>query len=152
MALTRWRRRRPEPPTRRPHPDDLPKRGLFAEPVRVASLRALDPERLDDGTDRVTFLVEIRDREDRRCPDLAVRARVRGPQRTRAVSGTTDLLGRIRFRMAGPAGDYTIAVTDVAAGGLDWDRAAGGPVTTWTSVPGRERADEAAENRGSEPS
>jgi hypothetical protein len=38
------------------------------------------------------------------------------------VSGTTDLLGRIRFRTTGGAGDYTLELTDVAAGGLAADR------------------------------
>ncbi|GGI04449.1 hypothetical protein [Egicoccus halophilus] len=118
------RRVRPVPAfTLERQPDALPKTGLFAEPVRVFSLRVLDPEPLADGRRRVQFLVEVRDAEDRRCSDLAVEARVRGPERERVVSGTTDLLGRIRFRMAGPAGEYAIAVTDVAAGGLAFDAA-----------------------------
>jgi hypothetical protein len=107
------------------HPDDLPKTGLFAEPVRVERITVPDPETLDDGSRRVTFLVEVRDAEDKRCSDLAVEARVSGPERSRTVQGTTDLLGRIRFRMAGPAGAYAIEVTDVAAGGLAFDPAAG---------------------------
>lgn len=123
MALpnpfSRRRRARPRP-VLEPQRDDLPKTGLFAEPVRVATLDILDPEVLDDGRHRVTFLVEVRDAEDRRCPDLAVEARVSGPERTRTVQGATDLFGRIRFRMAGPAGTYAIEVTDVAAHGLAW--------------------------------
>lgn len=107
------------------HPDDLPKRGLFAEPVRVTSLTALDPEVLDDGQHRATFMVEVRDADGRRCTDISVQARVTGPERARTVQGTTDLLGRIRFRMTGPAGSYAIHVTDVAAKGLDWDADAG---------------------------
>jgi hypothetical protein len=107
-------------------PDDLPKRGLFVEPVRVASLRVLDPEQVDDDQRwRVTFLVEIRDAADARCPDLAVEAQVSGPERTAKAHGTTDLLGRIRFRTTGPAGRFAIKVTDVAAGGLDWAADAG---------------------------
>lgn len=112
--------------------DDLPKTGLFTEPVRVAALDVLDPEVLDDGTHRVTFLVEVRDADDRRCPDLAVEARVSGPERTSTVQGNTDLFGRLRFRMAGPAGAYTIEVTDVAAFGLRWDADAGPRHTTTT--------------------
>jgi hypothetical protein len=113
-------------------PDDRPKTGLFAEPIRVTSLTVLDPEVLDDGTHRVTFLVEVRDAEGRRCPDLAVEARVTGPERTRTVDGATDMFGRIRFRMAGPAGSYGIEVTDVAAFGLAWDAAAGPTVASTT--------------------
>jgi hypothetical protein len=56
------------------HPDDLPKTGLFAEPVRVESIKVLDPEVQDDGQHRVTFLVEVRDAEDKRCSNLAVEA------------------------------------------------------------------------------
>jgi hypothetical protein len=128
VALPNPFARRPEPRptvTVEPQPDDLPKTGLFAEPVRVAALKVLDPEVIEDGRHRVTFLLEIRDAEGRRCPDLSVEARVSGPERARTVQGTTDLFGRIRFRMASTAGDYHLEVTDVAARGLDWDRAAG---------------------------
>lgn len=117
----------------RPQPDDLPKTGLFAEPIRVADLQVLDPEVLDDGRHRVTFLVEVRDSDDRRCSDLSVEARVSGPDRTRTVQGTTDMFGRIRFRMAGTAGAYAIEVTDVAAYGLAWD-ADGGPTEASVTV------------------
>lgn len=129
------RRRKADRPTLalEPHPDDLPKRGLFAEPVRVADLQVLEPEALDDGRRRVTFLVEVRDADGRRCSDLSVEARVRGPERTRTVQGTTDMFGRIRFRMASTPGDYAIEVTDVAAHGLDWDRAAGPGEATVTA-------------------
>lgn len=125
MVLRRLRRkRRPQVALER-HPDDLPKTGLFAEPVRVASLRTLEPEDLGDGQHRVTFLVEIRDAEDRRCSDLSVEATVTGPERSRPAQGTTDLLGRIRFRTTGPAGAYRLEIRDVAAGGLAWDPGAG---------------------------
>ena len=107
------------------HPDDLPKRGLFAEPVRVTRLDVADTEVMDDGERRVTFLVEIKDAEDKRCSEVAVEARVSGPERSRTVQGATDLFGRLRFRMAGPPGTYHLDVTDVAAGGLDWDADAG---------------------------
>lgn len=137
MVLDRLRRaaaRRQTPPlTLERHPDDLPKIGLFTEPVRVASLRALDPEQLDDGRHRVTFLLEVRDAEDKRCSQFFVEARVSGPERSRVVSGATDLLGRVRFRMAGPPGDYHLEVTNVAAGGLEWDRA-GGPVSADAAI------------------
>lgn len=118
--------------TLEPQPDDLPKTGLFAEPVRVTTLQVLDPEVLEDGRHRVTFLVEVRDADQRRCPDLAVEARVTGPERTRTVQGATDLFGRIRFRMASTAGDYHLEVTDVAAHGLAWDRDAGPSEATTT--------------------
>lgn len=118
------RPQRPTPATER-QPDDRPKRGLFTEPVRIADLQVLDPEVLDDGQRRTTFLVEVRDAEGRRCSELFVEATVTGPERRATVSGATDLFGRIRFRMAGPPGDYAIEVTNVAAGGLDWDPDAG---------------------------
>lgn len=108
-----------------PHPDDLPKRGLFAEPVRVTRLDVADTDEMDDGARRVTFLVEIKDAEDKRCSEVAVEVRITGPERSRTVQGATDLFGRLRFRMAGPPGTYHLDVTDVAAGGLDWDAAAG---------------------------
>jgi hypothetical protein len=119
------RRRRPAGFTLEVHPDDLPKTGLFAEPVRVETIKVLDPEVLDDGQHRVTFLVEIRDAEDKRCSNLAVEARVSGPERTRTVAGNTDLMGRLRFRTTGPAGRYAIEITDVAAKGLAFDASTG---------------------------
>jgi hypothetical protein len=120
--LRRLRRRRIDPGTLVSLPDSHPKRGLIAEPVRV---ERIDHESTEpDGPDqqRVTFLVEIRSADDARCPAVAVEARVSGPERERTVSGATDLLGRIRFRMAGPPGTYRLDILDVAAGGLDWDR------------------------------
>lgn len=103
-------------------PDDLPKTGLFTEPIRVTMLEPLDVEILDDGQRRVTFVVEVKDAEDKRCSNLSVEACVTGPERSRTVQGTTDLFGRLRFRMAGPPGRYHIEVTDVAAFALAWDR------------------------------
>jgi hypothetical protein len=134
--FARRRRRggpRPTLPTAKAR-DDIPKTGLFAEPVRVDDLVVFDTELLGDGSHRVTFRVEVRDADGRRCPDLAVEARVRGPERTATVQGTTDLFGRLRFRMAGPAGTYAIEVTDVAAFGLRWDATAG-PTETSVTVP-----------------
>jgi len=127
--LRRLRRRRVDPSTLVGLPDAHPKRGLLAEPVRVARLEHEGTDRPDGSDDpsvwRVTFLLEVRAADDARCPAVAVEARVTGPERTRTVSGATDLLGRLRVRMSGPAGSYRIEVTDVAAGGLDWDRDAG---------------------------
>jgi len=123
--LRRLRRRRIDPDSIVGLPDSHPKRGLIAEPVRVARLEHEGTELLDDGTTRVTFLVEVRAADDARAPAIAVEARIAGPGRERTVSGATDLLGRVRFRMTGPSGTHRIEVTDVAAGGLDWDRAAG---------------------------
>ena len=118
------RARRPRVTTET-QPDALPKRGLFAEPIRVTKLDPLDPDVDDHGLARAVFMVEVKDAEDRRCSDLSVEARLTGPDRTRTVQGTTDLMGRIRFRMASGPGEYRIELTDVAAGGLDWDDAAG---------------------------
>lgn len=133
MVLRRLRRKRRTQIELETQPDDLPKRGLFAEPVRVTSLRVLEPEDLGDGQHRVTFMVEVRDAEDGRCPDIAVEATVAGPERSRTAQGTTDMLGRIRFRTTGPAGTYRIELHDIAAGGLDWDRTAG-PTQASTTV------------------
>lgn len=108
-----------------PEPDGVPRAGLFTQPVRVTTLRALDAEHPDDAPRRAAFLVEVRDAEDRRCPDVYVEATVSGPQRRRTVHGTTDMLGRVRFRMKGPPGSYAITVDDVGAGGLAWDEDAG---------------------------
>lgn len=120
--LRRLRRRRIDPATIVGLPDSHPRRGLIAEPVRVERIEHESTEPLDDDVRRVTFLLELRASDDARCPNVAVEARFEGPDRQRTVSGATDMLGRIRFRMSGPAGTYAIEVTDVAAGGLDWDR------------------------------
>lgn len=106
------------------HPDDLPKRGLFTEPVRVTRLEALAPETHGDDV-QVDFVVEVKDAEGRRCPDLAVEATVSGPVRSATVQGTTDMMGRLRFRMRGPSGRYHIQIGLIAPGGLDWDVDAG---------------------------
>jgi len=123
--LRRLRRRRIDPDRIIGLPDSHPKRGLIAEPLRVARLIHEGTERLDDDTLRIAFLVEVRAADDARAPAIAVEARIAGPERERTVSGATDLLGRVRFRMTGPSGTYVLDVVDVAAGGLDWDRAAG---------------------------
>ncbi len=117
-----------------PEPDGLPRAGLFTEPVRVAVLRALDTEYPDDAPCRAAFLAEIRDGDDRRCPDVYVEATMSGPDRSRTVHGTTDMLGRIRFRMKGPAGFYSIRLDNVGAGGLAWDADAG-PTVCNSEIP-----------------
>lgn len=128
------RRARPAPDfTLERQPDALPKTGLFAEPVRVASIHVLDPEPAADDRVTVAFLVEVRDAEDKRCSTLAVEARVRGPEREWVVSGNTDLMGRLRFRATGPHGEYAIEVLDVAAGGLQFDATAGQTTATATA-------------------
>lgn len=114
------RRKNVPPVTLEPLPDGLPKSGLFAEPIRVSRLTASDEQHGEDKV-RVTFLVEVRDAEDRRCSDLFVEALVRSPERERIVSGTTDLLGRIRFRIVGVPGAYLATITNVGAFGLRWD-------------------------------
>ena len=123
--LRRLRSRRIAPEGLIGLPDSQPKRGLNAERVRVARSEQEDTEQLEDGTLRVTFRVEVRAADEARCPAVAVEARISGPERERTVSGATDLLGRVRFRMAGPAGSYRLEVLDVAAGGLDWDAETG---------------------------
>ena len=135
-SVVRFRRRRRRPtPQRERQPDALPKSGLFTEPLQVAALDVLDGEVLEDGQHRATFRIEVRDVDGRRCPDVAVEAEVSGPERTRTVQGTTDLFGRIRFRMSGPAGRYDLRVTDVGAKGLAWNADAG-PTTATTHLPG----------------
>lgn len=121
VVLRRLRAARRKRVTVEVQPDGVPKTGLFAEPIRVSSLRVMDPEPFDDVQRRVTFLIEIRDAEGRRCSDVAVEATVASPLRERTAQGATDLLGRIRFRTIGPAGDYAIEIRNVGAGGLRWD-------------------------------
>lgn len=122
MAIFRRRPQMLDDPDAGPVPDDVPKRGLFAEPIVVATLDAKDPEPLEDERLRVTFRAVVKDAEGRRCPDLAVEATITGPERTASGTGTTDLMGAISFRMTGPSGTYAIRIEDVAAGGLELDR------------------------------
>lgn len=108
----------------RPLPDDLPRDDVFVQPLVVSGLDVLDPVHLDDGRMRVAFRVTVRDAEGKRCPDLAVTGRISGPRREAQGMGHTDLMGRVTFRMTGPAGGYAFEMLDVAAGALDWDREA----------------------------
>ena len=111
----------PEPPGElRRVPDDLPRDQLYAQPL-VASVSVKDPEPVDSGT-RVTFRVVVKDANGRRCGDIAVEARVSGPQRSARAQVTTDMLGSALFRMTGPPGTYAFELLDVAAFALDWDR------------------------------
>lgn len=105
--------------------DSHPKDGLFAQPLVVAALTHLEPEPRDGDHVRVAFRATVKDADGRRCPDIAVEATIQGPERTATGTATTDLMGAVRFRMTGPPGTYAIRIDDVAAGGLDWDRAAG---------------------------
>ncbi|MBW3618843.1 MAG: Ig-like domain-containing protein [Actinobacteria bacterium] len=118
-------RRRAEPldQTLEKVPDDLPRDGIFTQPLVVA-VTAAGPEALDDGELRVTFRATVKDADGKRCPDLHVEATVTGPERTATGATTTDLMGQARFRMAGPAGTYAIRIDDVAGGALDLDPAA----------------------------
>lgn len=127
----RLRRRRHQLPVE-PLPDGLPKRGLFSEPIRVTTLTSLEPESI--GADwRVTFMVEVRDDAGQRCPDVAIEARLTGPDRSAVAIGNTDMFGRVRFRTTGPPGGYQLELTDVGAGGLNWDRD-GGPTTSTVAI------------------
>ena len=124
----RWPRRRrrpvaldPSDPDNVPRtvPDDLPRDSLFTQPLRVDRIKVLDPESVAGGS-RVAFVVFVRDDEGRTCPDIAVDATIRGPERAASGQVTTDLMGRATFRMTGPRGTYTLTVEDVAAGALAW--------------------------------
>lgn len=114
----RLRRRRHLTPELQP--DGLPKTGLFSEPIRITALEALEPETLEDGARRVTFMLEVKDADGRRCSDLAIDARVEGPERSASVQVTTDLFGRARIRMSGPPGRYELEILEVAAKALRW--------------------------------
>lgn len=102
-----------------PVPDDHPKDAFFTSPLRVTDLRT----RVEDheGGVRVSFLATVKDAEDKRCPEVAVHARVRGPHREATGMGHTSMLGTVTFRMSGPPGDYTCQVEDVAGGALGLD-------------------------------
>ena len=100
-------------------PDDLPRDGLFQQPL-VCDVTGSAETHDDDH--RVAFKVTVRDAAGKRCPDLFVEAEVTGPERSAVGDTTTNMLGTATFRMTGPAGEYAIVVTDVAAGALAWDR------------------------------
>ena len=102
-------------------PDDLPRDGLFEQPLTCDITGTAETH---DDDHRVAFKVTVRDAAGKRCPDLFVEAEISGPERTATGDTTTSLLGTATFRMAGPAGDYAVRVTDIAAGALEWDREA----------------------------
>lgn len=106
-----------------PLPDDLPRDGLFTEPL-IVTVAALDPQPLERPRRRIRFRVEIRDAEGRRCPDVAVEAEIAGPERTATGFAHTDLLGRARFRMDGPPGHYRLRLLHVAGHALRVDETA----------------------------
>lgn len=132
MSLSRVVRRllgrspRPEaaPGELAPVGDDLPRGDLFAEPLSVA-VTAAEPEPRGPDRYRARFRVEIRDAEGRRCPELAVGGEIVGPERTGRGQAHTDLLGRVRFQMEGPAGTYRLRLRHVAGGALQLERPAG---------------------------
>lgn len=114
-----------------PATDDVP-RG-FVQPLAVTDLEVLPPEPLDDGRVRVTFHANIRAADGARCPDVAVEARVVGPEREAAGTGWTDAFGQVRFRMTGPPGEYRCEVSDVGAGAVDVVRGSDGTIAATTT-------------------
>ena len=102
-----------------PVPDDLPRDAFFARPLQVSEL-VTQVEEHEDGV-RVSFVATVKDAEGKRCPDIAVHARVRGPHRAATGMGHTSMMGKVTFRMSGPAGEYTCVVEDVAGGALGLD-------------------------------
>lgn len=101
-------------------PDDLPRDMLFEQPLLCDVTGNAETH---DDDHRVVFKVVVRDAAGKRCPDLFVEAEVTGPERSATGDTTTNMLGTASFRMTGPAGEYAIRVTDIAAGALEWDRA-----------------------------
>lgn len=105
----------------RPVGDDHPKDAFFRQPLRVASLTSsVEPHA--DGV-RVSFVATIKDAEGKRCPEMAVHARVVGPHRDATGMGHTSMMGTVTFRMSGPVGDYRCTIEDVAGGALGLDEA-----------------------------
>jgi hypothetical protein len=100
--------------------DDVPR--PFAQPVSVVDLEPLPPEPLDDGLIQVTFWANLRDAEGGRCPDVAVDARIEGPERTGEGTAWTDEYGQVRFRTSGPPGTYRCVITGAGAGALEVER------------------------------
>lgn len=100
-------------------PDMVPKRHLYEEPLHVESIEALPPERVDHDALRVTFWVNVRDSAGQAGRDLAVEARIVGPERAGEGMANTDEHGQVRFRMTGPPGRYRCEILDIAAGAID---------------------------------
>lgn len=109
----------------RPVGDDHPKDAFFTRPLSVTQLQArVEDLHADDDAPRVraVFVATVKDADGKRCPDMAVYARISGPSRTATGMGHTSLLGQVTFRMSGPPGDYTCEIEDVAGGALGLDR------------------------------
>lgn len=106
----------------------------FNEPLRVTSIEALPAERMDDGRVRVTFWINVRDAAGHRCPNLAVDARIVGPERAGTGMARTDQYGQVRFRMVGPPGRYRCDVLDVGAGAVEVERISATLVATLETV------------------
>ncbi len=117
-----------------PVPDDLPRDAFFSRPLRVSELvtRVEDHE---DGV-RVSFVATVKDADGKRCPEVAVHARVRGPHRAATGMGHTSMMGKVTFRMSGPAGEYACVVEDVAGGALGLDEEASTLRATVDARPG----------------
>jgi hypothetical protein len=115
--------------TLRPVGDDHPKDAFFARPLSVTALQARIEDLPADADDpdadarvRAVFVATVKDADGKRCPDMAVYARINGPHRTATGMGHTSLLGQVTFRMSGPPGAYTCEIEDVAGGALGLDR------------------------------
>ncbi len=102
-----------------PVPDDHPKDAFFTGPLRVTDLRTAVEEHVDGV--RVGFVATVKDADGKRCPEVAVHARVTGPHRQATGMGHTSMMGTVTFRMSGPAGTYACLVEDVAGGALGLD-------------------------------
>jgi len=114
--------------------DDHPKDAFFTRPLVVSSLTSSVEDVAPAGRDadpgagdapaprtRASFVATIKDADGKRCPDMAVYARIVGPHRSATGMGHTNMLGQVTFRMSGPPGDYACTVEDVAGGALGLD-------------------------------
>lgn len=112
----------------RPVADDHPKDAFFTRPLRVTAVQvSVEDVEVADGEEpkvRVAFVATIKDADGKRCPDMAVYARINGPHRSATGMGHTSLLGQVTFRMSGPPGEYTCTIDDVAGGALGLDHEA----------------------------
>ncbi len=128
--------RRPRDVSRhlRPVPDDLPRRQLYVEPIRVSELVALPAEHLPGGEVRLAFQVTVKDAVGARCSDLAVEARVSGPARVAVGTAHTDAFGQAWFRTRGVPGTYRCDILDVAAGAIALERPADSEIVASTAA------------------